>query len=238
MIRSLPTDRGGFVGKSQGWLCAFLVCWIAMVPLIHLTAAGTSNDTRGTLVVLGDSIAAGHGLDPSEAFPALLQQKIDDARLNFNVVNAGVSGDTTSGGLRRINWLLKRQIDVLLIELGGNDGLRGISIDVTKSNLEAMIDRAREKYPDVKIILAGMQMPPNMGEEYMSQFRQVFGEVARTKNTAFIPFMLEGVGGVPKLNLPDRIHPTAEGQKIVAENAWEILKPILEQTKTGNKAAR
>jgi acyl-CoA thioesterase-1 len=191
------------------------------------TTAVPSGPTSKTIVVLGDSLAAGYGLDRSEAFPALLQRKIDDARLKFQVVNASVSGDTSAGGLRRLDWVLKRPLDVLVIELGGNDGLRGLSPAGLKKNLEGIAERARAKYPGVQIVLAGMKMPTNFGE-YAAQFERVYSEVAKEQNLTLIPFLLEGVGGRPELNLPDRIHPTAEGQKILAENVWKVLKPILE----------
>jgi acyl-CoA thioesterase-1 len=149
--------------------------------------------------------------------------------LNFTVVNAGVSGDTTAGGLRRMDWLLKRKMDVLILELGGNDGLRGIPVTATRTNLQTIIDRARQKNPDVQIIIAGMQMPPSMGEDYTHAFQQVFPDIATANHAALIPFLLEGVGGHPELNQPDQIHPTAEGARIVAANVWKILQPILEK---------
>jgi acyl-CoA thioesterase-1 len=183
---------------------------------------------RRTVVILGDSLAAGFGLDPSEAFPAVLQKKVDEAHLLFTVVNAGISGDTSAGGLRRIDWLLKRRVDVLVLELGGNDGLRGIPVDTTRTNLQSIIDRTKQKYPQTQIVIAGMQMPPNMGAEYTAAFEKIFPELAKANKAALIPFLLEGVGGKPDLNLPDLIHPTAEGQKIVANNVWVVLKPVLE----------
>ncbi len=198
-----------------------------MVTIANETA--TKSEPARTIVVLGDSLAAGYGLDPSESFPALLQKKVDAAGMKFTVVNAGVSGDTTSGGLRRIDWLLKRRVDVLVLELGGNDGLRGIPVGVTKTNLQAIIDRTKQKYPRVQIVIAGMQMPPNMGADYTASFAKLFPELAKANNTALVPFLLEGVGGKPELNLPDLIHPTAEGQKIVASNVWNVLKPALEK---------
>jgi acyl-CoA thioesterase-1 len=179
------------------------------------------------VLVLGDSLAAGYGLDPSEAFPVVLQEKIDQLGWDFRVINAGVSGDTTSGGLRRIGWLLKRRVDVLLLELGGNDGLRGISPSLMKTNLQAIIDRTKAKYPKAEVIIAGLQMPPNLGDEYAHEFQKVFPDLARSNDAPLIPFLLEGVGGKPELNLPDRIHPTAEGQKILAENVWKVLQPVL-----------
>jgi acyl-CoA thioesterase-1 len=182
---------------------------------------------RKTLVVLGDSLAAGLGVDETEAFPALLQQRIDAAGWNYTVVNAGVSGDTSADGLNRIDWLLKRRIDVLILELGGNDGLRGLPVSATRSNLQSIIDRMNHKYPQAQIVVAGMQMPPNMGEDYTRQFKAVFRELAEKNHAALIPFLLEGVGGKPNLNQPDLIHPTAEGHKVVAENVWKVLEPIL-----------
>jgi len=185
-----------------------------------------------TIVVLGDSLAAGYGLDRTEAFPALLQRKVNGLGLNFQVVNAGVSGDTSAGGLRRLDWLLKRPVDVLVIELGGNDGLRGLSAAALKQNLQSIIERTRAKYPGVKIVLAGMKMPANFGE-YATQFERVFSELAKEQKVALVPFLLEGVGGQPTMNLADGIHPTAEGHRVLAENVWRVLKPVLENSSTG-----
>ena len=190
-------------------------------------AADKASAARKAVVVLGDSIAAGYGVDPSEAYPALLQKKIDAAGLNFTVVNAGVSGDTSADGLNRINWLLKRRIDVLVLELGGNDGLRGVPAATTETNLQAIIDRVKQKYPRAQVVIAGMQMPPNMGEAYTTAFRQIFPTLAEKNHAALVPFLLEGVGGDPKLNQPDHIHPTVEGHRIVAENVWKVLEPVL-----------
>ena len=183
---------------------------------------------KKSVVILGDSLAAGSGVDPAEAFPALLQKKIDEAGLPFTIVNAGVSGDTTAGGLRRLDWLLRRKIDVLVVELGGNDGLRGIPPEVTRTNIQSMIDRVKKKYPHAGIIIAGMQMPPNMGKDYTEAFKAVFSEVAEKNKAALVPFLLEGVGGKTEMNLPDMIHPNPAGHKLVAENVWAVLKPILE----------
>jgi acyl-CoA thioesterase-1 len=193
-------------------------------------APAAASTNRPTVLVLGDSLAAGFGLDISEAFPALLQKHIDSAGLKFAVVNAGLSGDTSAGGLRRIDWLLKRPVEVLILELGGNDGLRGIPVATTRTNLQSIIDRTKQKYPQAKVVVAGMQMPPNMGEDYNGPFQRIFPELARANKAALIPFLLEGVGGKPKLNLPDLIHPTAEGQKMVATNVWKILRPVLEKS--------
>ncbi len=186
---------------------------------------------RKNIVVLGDSLAAGYGIDPAQAYPAGLQRKIDEAKWNFRVINAGVSGDTTAGGLRRLDWVLKRRVDVLVLELGANDGLRGTSLGDIKANLQAIIDRTRKRYPQARIIVAGMRMPPNLGD-YAAKFQKVFADVARENGSALVPFLLEGVGGRPELNQPDQIHPTAEGHRIVAENVWKVLRPTLEKMVT------
>jgi acyl-CoA thioesterase-1 len=202
-----------------------------ILPLLLVLAAPApswaSEATESkTIVVLGDSLTAGYGLDPAQAFPAIVQKKVDESGLKFNVINGGVSGDTSAGGLRRLDWLLKRKVDVLVIALGGNDGLRGLSPRAMRKNLQSIIDRTREKYPEAQIVIAGMRMPPNLGE-YATEFDRVFPELARENKLVLVPFLLEGVGGKSELNLPDQIHPTAEGQKIIAENVWSILKPLL-----------
>ncbi len=182
------------------------------------------------ILFLGDSLSAGFGLDVEEAFPSLIQKKIEQEKLPFKVVNAGLSGETTAGGLRRIDWLLKQKVDVLVIELGGNDGLRGIAPSETKKNLQGIVDKAREKNPDIVIVLAGMQAPPNMGADYTKTFRAIFPEIAKKNSIALIPFLLEGVAGNPRLNLPDGIHPTIEGHRIVAQTVWNTLNPVLLRT--------
>ncbi|MFN3345394.1 MAG: arylesterase [Chloroherpetonaceae bacterium] len=182
------------------------------------------------ILFLGDSLSAGFGLDIAQAFPSLIQEKIQQEKLPFKVVNAGLSGETTAGGLRRLDWLLKQKVDVLVIELGGNDGLRGIAPSETEKNLQGIIDKMREKNPNAEIVLAGMQAPPNMGKDYTEKFRAIFPSLAKKNNLAFIPFLLEGVAGNPRLNLPDGIHPTAEGHQLVAQTVWETLKPVLSRT--------
>jgi acyl-CoA thioesterase-1 len=180
-----------------------------------------------TIVFFGNSLTAGYGVDPSEAFPALVQDKIDSLQLPYKVVNAGLSGETTAGGKSRIDWILRQPVDIFVLELGGNDGLRGIPIAETSKNLQAIIDRVREKYPHVKIILAGMQIPPNMGKNYASAFRVVFQQLAANNQIDLIPFLLENVGGVSYLNQADGIHPNPEGHRIVAENVWKVLRGLL-----------
>jgi acyl-CoA thioesterase-1 len=184
-----------------------------------------ATDTEKRIVILGDSITAGYGLDPGEAYPALLQKEIDVAKLPYTVANAGVSGDTTAGGLRRVAWAMAKGADVLIIALGGNDGLRGISPEETKRNLLGIIEKARTKNPEIKILIAGMQMPGNMGPDFTTRFKAIFPEAAKESKTTLIPFLLEGIGGVEEFNQPDGIHPTLEGQGKVAENVWKILKP-------------
>lgn len=186
-----------------------------------------STDPVKHIVFFGNSLSAGYGLDPTEAFPAVIQEKIDSLKLPYKVVNAGLSGETTAGGKGRIDWLLQQPVDIFVLELGGNDGLRGIPVSETGKNLQEIIDRVKAKYPQAKIILAGMQVPPNMGSKYAGEFRAVFKSLADKNNIPLIPFLLEGVGGNPELNQADGIHPTAKGARIVADNVWQVLKGML-----------
>ena len=184
-----------------------------------------SPKSKKTILFFGNSLTAGYGLeDPAEAFPEVIQQKIDSLNLPYKVINAGLSGETTAGGVGRINWLLKQQIDIFVLELGANDGLRGIPVAETKKNLQSILDTVQVRYPNAKRILLGMEVPPNMGGKYVADFRVIFREIAEKNKIPFVPFMLEGVAGNVKLNLRDGIHPTGEGYKIVAENVWEVLK--------------
>ena len=177
-----------------------------------------------TILFFGNSLTAGYGVDPSEAFPALIQNKIDSLKLDYKVINGGVSGETSSGGNSRVNWILKQPVDIFVLELGGNDGLRGIPLTETKKNLQAIIDKVKAKYPGAKLVLAGMQIPPNMGQQYATEFTNLYSGLAAKNRVTLIPFLLQGVGGEAKLNQQDGIHPTAEGHKIVAENVWNVLK--------------
>lgn len=181
-----------------------------------------------TILFFGDSLTAGYGLDPAQAFPAVIQEKIKARGWDFHVINAGLSGETTAGGLRRIDWVLQRPIAVLVLALGANDGLRGLLVTEAKRNLQAIIDRTKQKYPRAKIVLAGMQVPTNLGREYTTSFRTMFPELAAANNALLIPFLLEGVGGVSALNLPDGIHPNPAGHQIIAENVWKVLEPLLQ----------
>lgn len=190
----------------------------------------TANPQTGTKTILffGNSLSAGYGLTPAEAFPALIQHKIDSMNLPYKVINGGVSGETTAGGNQRIDFVLKQQpVDIFVLELGGNDGLRGMPLSETKKNLQAIIDKVKAKYPNAKLVLAGMQIPPNMGADYASGFKEIYPALAQKNNMTLIPFLLEGVGGEVTLNQQDGIHPTAEGHEIVAENVWRELKGIL-----------
>ena len=198
----------------------FLLLWLA-VGAVDLCAAGEK-----TLLFFGDSLTAGYGLeDPvTDAFPAVVQRKIDEAGRLWRVVNAGLSGETSAGGLRRVDWILRQRVGLFVLELGGNDGLRGLPPETTRANLQAIIDRVREKCPAAKIVLAGIAAPPNLGADYTRAFAAVFPQLAEKNHLAFIPFLLEGVAGRPELNQPDAIHPNAKGHAMVAEIVWSLLK--------------
>ena len=180
-----------------------------------------------TIIFFGNSLTAGYGVEPTEAFPALIQEKIDSLSLPYKVVNAGLSGETTSGGKNRVSWILKNRCDVFVLELGANDGLRGIPVTETAKNLQVIIDQVKAKNPQVKLVLTGMEVPPNMGGKYASDFHDVFPALAKKNKMAFVPFLLEDVAGITNLNQSDGIHPTVEGHKILAENVWEVLEQIL-----------
>jgi acyl-CoA thioesterase-1 len=192
------------------------------------TVAEKETETQ-KILFFGNSLTAGMGLDQEEAFPALIQEKLDSLGFNYEVINAGLSGETTAAGKNRVNWVLNQDVDVFVLELGANDGLRGVPVEETRKNLQAIIDTVRSKNPDTKIILAGMQIPPNLGPDYAGEFRNIFPELAKENNIELVPFLLENVAGNPELNQQDGIHPTAQGQKILAENVWEILEPVLEK---------
>jgi acyl-CoA thioesterase-1 len=212
---------------------------------VSLAACGSSSEERGAaaadraqasagtpaepsvVLFLGTSLTAGLGLEAEEAYPALIQERLDGAGLPFRVVNAGVSGETSAGGLRRIDWLLRESVAVLVLELGANDGLRGLGTDQMRSNLREIIERTLAAHPDVRLVIAGMEAPPNMGRSYTRAFRRVFVELADEYDAVLIPFLLDGVGGVPELNQADGIHPTVEGQQLIAESVWEVLEPVL-----------
>ena len=183
--------------------------------------------TKKNILIFGDSLTAGLGLEPEEAFPALLGNKIDSLQLPYEVINAGLSGETSAAGKARIDWLLKDNVDVFVLELGANDGLRGIPVSETRKNLQSIIDQVKAKYPEAKLVMVGMEVPPNMGKPYASDFRMIFQDLAKKNNMALVPFLLDRVGGIPELNQADGIHPTAAGHQILADNVWKVLKDIL-----------
>lgn len=187
----------------------------------------TKVETRKNILFFGNSLTAAYGLDPSEGFTTIIQQRIDSLDLNYKVINAGLSGETTAGGNERIDWVIRQKVDVFVLELGANDGLRGINPDETYKNLQSMIDKVKTKYPAVKIVLAGMLALPNMGEEFTTKFKNIYPKLAKENKIELIPFLLDKVGGYPELNLGDGIHPNVEGQKIVAENVWAVLQDVL-----------
>jgi acyl-CoA thioesterase-1 len=193
---------------------------------------------RPRIVLLGDSLTAGLGLSPDQAYPALLQQHVDEANLPFEIVSAGVSGDTSAGGLRRLDWALEGDVRIVVIALGGNDGLRGIPVDELRRNLSAMIERCRAR--GLNVVIAGMEAPPNFGDAYTAAFRKVYSDLAREHDVPLVPFLLEGVAGIPSLNQRDGIHPNVAGAKIVADNVWKVVQPLAERqagAARGGKAA-
>jgi len=193
----------------------------------HPVQENTPIAKKKTIVFYGNSLTAGYGLSPAEAFPAIIQKKLDSLGLPYQVVNAGVSGETSSGGKTRIDWILQQPMDIFVLELGANDGLRGIPLSETKKNLQDIIDKVKAKSPDIKLVFAGMEIPPSMGQTYTAEFRNIYSELAEKNAMTLIPFLLEGVGGEPELNQQDGIHPTAEGHLIVAENVWKQLEKLL-----------
>jgi acyl-CoA thioesterase-1 len=195
-------------------------------PAAAATAARGADD-RPVVLFVGTSLTAGLGLDPSEAFPALVQEKIDAAGLRYRVVNAGVSGETSAGARRRLEWLMRQPVAVLVLETGANDGLRGQDPDSTRANIQAILDAARRQAPPPRLVLASMEALPNYGESYRRRFRAIYPQLAKANGATLLPFLLEGVAGDPELNQPDGIHPTAEGHRRIAENVWKTLRPIL-----------
>ncbi len=191
---------------------------------------------RGTVLILGTSLTAGLGLDPDDAYPALLQRKIDAAGLPFAVVNAGLSGETSGGALRRVAWLLRGPVDVFVLETGANDALRGLNVDSTKANLIAIVRAVRVARPGARICLVAMEALPNMGPQYTAAFRAIYPAVARETGAVLFPFPLAGVAGHAGLNQADGIHPNVHGETIVAETVWTALAPVLRSVSTGTRA--
>jgi len=181
-----------------------------------------------TILFFGNSITAGYGVGENQAFPAIIGRRIDSLHKPYQVINAGLSGETTADGKSRIGWTLRQPVDIFVLELGANDGLRGIPVPGTAANLQAIIDSVKTKYPAATIVLAGMQVPPSMGDTYASAFRKIFGQLAVKNKIALIPFLLQDVAGIPQLNQPDGIHPSEQGHRMVADNVWQVLRPLLQ----------
>lgn len=186
------------------------------------------NAQKKSILFFGDSITAGYGLDKSQAYPAIIQNISDSLGYNLNIINSGLSGETSAGGLRRINWVLQQKVDIFVLELGGNDGLRGISTGSSFKNLSDILVKVEQAYPEAKLVVAGMQMPPNMGENYTKSFAEIFPRLAEKHDAYLIPFILQDVGGIKDLNQADGIHPTLEGHQIIAKNVWAHLKQLLD----------
>lgn len=203
----------------------------AFVLIILLPLGLQSQDSPQRILFFGDSITAGNGINKENAFPALIQQKIDSLGWNFEAINAGLSGETSAGGLRRVDWMLRQPVTVFVLELGGNDGLRGIDLGATKKNLQKIIDKVEGKYPDARIVLAGMQVPPNLGQDYTNEFKTIYPELAKANDAELIPFLLEDVGGYQEYMQGDGIHPNTKGHAMVAETVWDTLKPILQDVR-------
>ncbi|MBA2762229.1 MAG: arylesterase [Segetibacter sp.] len=222
--------------KVFGITCSIAMCFL-MASCNNEKAADNATNSAAknatatvktkTIIFFGNSLTAGYGLSPSQAFPALIQKKIDSLGLPYKVINAGVSGETSSGGNSRIDWILRQPVDVFVLELGANDGLRGIPSSETKKNLQSIINKVKAKYPGAQLVLTGMQIPPSMGQQYAGEFRDIYPELANKNRITLVPFILEGVGGELKLNQEDGIHPTEEGHKVLAENVWRELKELL-----------
>jgi acyl-CoA thioesterase I len=212
-----------------------IICGLALASTAACAPSNSSGPAPTTqppaevpvILCLGTSLTAGEGLVPDQAYPALLQEKIDSEGLRYRVVNAGVSGETSAGALARIDWLLRREVAVLVLETGANDGLRGQDPEAMRANIQAMLDRVSRAAPRPRVLLVGMEAPTNYGADYTRRFRAVFPVLAEKNGARFLPFLLEGVAGVPDLNLPDGLHPNARGQRRVAENLWKVLRPML-----------
>lgn len=199
------------------------ILFIAIALLMQSTA-----DPK-VILFFGDSLTAGYGLSPQQAFPSLIQERCKENGMPCTVINAGLSGETSAGGLSRIEWVLRRPVDIFVLELGANDGLRGLPLEQTRKNLQGIINTVKAKYPKARIVIAGMMVPPNLGPDYGARFRSIFPELAKKNNATLIPFLLKDVAGHENLNLSDGIHPNAEGHKIVADNVFEVIAPMIRQ---------
>lgn len=188
-----------------------------------------SKDVRKTILIVGTSLTAGYGMDPEQAYPALIQRRLDSLGMNYEVINAGVSGETSSGALHRMDWLLKQPIDVFVLETGANDGLRGLPVDSLRANIQQILDDVKRTHPQAKILLVGMEALTNMGVAYSASFRNVYPQLAKKNRLAFLPFLLKGVGGVDTLNQQDMVHPNPRGAAIIAETVWSALRGLLDE---------
>jgi acyl-CoA thioesterase-1 len=203
--------------------------FILLVLIVPMALSDYAKDSSKTVMFFGDSLTAGYGVNYEASYPMALQSLLRENGLPWKVIPSGVSGETTAGGLRRVNWALRQPVDVFVLALGGNDGLRGIDLENTRSNLIETANRARAKYPDIRIVIAGMQMPPNLGERYATAFKELYPEVAEALDADLIPFLLEGVGGEPEYNQNDGIHPNEAGHRVIAKHLFNALRPILEE---------
>lgn len=213
--------------RHLSWDLFRSVALILLIALPPSVVVAEEKDNKLTLVILGDSLTAGYGIEKEMAYPNLLEQRAQQDNIPLRVVNAGISGDTSAGGLRRLNWALKSKADIFVLALGANDGLRGLKPEQTKENLLNILDAVRSKFPAVKVYLAPMEMPPNMGEEYRARFREIFKEIAAEKEIPLLPFILEGIAGEPTLMLPDGMHPSEKGHQKISEMLWPIMKRAL-----------
>ena len=213
----------------SGWVAALAACDQPREEPPANPPVSSATSPSPAILFLGTSLTAGYGLTPEEAYPALIQQKIDSAGLDYRVINAGVSGETSAGALRRVDWLFQQPISMLVLETGANDGLRGLSVDSLRANVDAILRKAKRLQPSVKLVLVGMRMPPNYGRDYSRRFEEIYPDLARTHDAALVPFLLAGVGGISPLNQADGIHPTAEGQRRLAATVWRVLEPELKK---------
>lgn len=221
-----------------GLVAGLLGCEQSIREPRETTTPPIATADRPSVVFLGTSLTAGLGIEPEQAYPALIQEKIDSAGLGYQVINAGVSGETSAGARRRVDWLLREPVAVLVLETGANDGLRGLSPDSLRANIQAVFDRAKATSPPPKLVLVGMRVPPNYGRAYTQAFQAVYPELARENNAELVPFLLDGIGGVARLNQADGIHPTAEGQRVMAETVWRVLGPVLRETERSGRTGR
>ena len=221
MSNKLTTGKVESQPQLNTMLVVKKVLFIACLLLMQAASAPK------TILFFGDSLTAGYGSSPEEAFPALIERQFNRQTNKVKIVNAGVSGETSAGGLGRIDWVLKQPVDIFVLELGANDGLRGLPVASTRKNLQAIIDKVKSKYPNTKIVLAGMMVPPNMGVDYAENFKKMFPELASKNNLTLMPFLLDGVAGNPKLNIADGIHPNPTGHKIIADNLYKILEKLI-----------